>query len=331
MKLCTFEVKTVLGPIKRLGIETPGGKILDLNLAYTLTLAERDEHPRARELAGVLVPPDMLDFLKSGSFGRKAVDDALEYLDERIDDEGLHGAGGEKLVHTLDTVRLLAPLPRPNTIRDHVGFFDHVRNARQSQEIPKVFEEIPAIYYKGNPEAVAGTDTDVIWPPYTEKLDYELEFAAVIGRKGVNIPPEAARDYIVGYTIFNDVSARDIQRKEMSSGIGPSKGKDFDGSNILGPFLVTADEFDPREPHSMVARVNGEEWSRGLTSAMDNDFADVVSYISQSETLYPGDLIGSGTVPTGCGLELQRFPKPGDVIELEVEGIGILRNRYVRL
>jgi 2-keto-4-pentenoate hydratase/2-oxohepta-3-ene-1,7-dioic acid hydratase in catechol pathway len=197
------------------------------------------------------------------------------------------------------------------------------------REIPQAWYEIPC-YYKGNPDTVQGTDADVEWPSYTNMLDYELEFAAVIGRQGRDIPKGDAWGYIAGYTVFNDVSARDIQMKEMALQLGPAKGKDMDGGNILGPYLVTADEWDPRDGHTMLARVNGEEWSRGTTSAMYHDFAAIVSYISMGETLHVGDVIGSGTVGTGCGLELRKFPKPGDVIELEIEGIGVLRNRFVK-
>ena len=331
MKLCTFEIKTPLGFVERIGMLTPGGNILDLNFAYALTLVERDEHPRAQELADVLVPPDMLAFVQNEKFGLKAVNEALAHLADRVDNKDLKGPNEENLVHLLDTVQLLAPLPRPLSIRDNVGFLGHIRNAMGGNPVPQVYQDIPAIYYKGNPASVQGPDMDVIWPPYTEILDYELEFAAVIGHQGVDIPKEDAWDYIFGYTIFHDVSARDIQMKEMGGMLGPTKGKDMDTGNIIGPYLVTADEWDPRKDHAMVARVNGEEWSRGLTSQMDYGFAAIISYISQNETLYPGDMIGSGTVPTGCGQEVGRFPKPGDEIEFEVDGLGVLRNRFVKI
>ena len=330
MKLCTFELTGSFGPVRRIGALTPAGKIVDLNLAYRLTLAERDNHPRARELADVLAPPDMLDFVRNGAHGRRAVDETLAYLGKRIDDEALLGPGGENMVHELDALQLLAPLTRPLSIRDTLSFIDHLKNSLpEDVEVPEMYYEIPALYYKGNPASVQGPDRDVIWPAYTEQLDYELEFAAVIGKEGINISTEAAWDYIAGYMVFNDVSARDIQMKEMGALLGPSKGKDMDTGNVFDPYLVTADEFDPREDHAMVARVNGEEWSRGSTNMMDHDFAAIISYISRDETLYPGDVIGCGTVPTGCGMELKRFPKPGDVIELEVEGLGTLRNRFV--
>ncbi len=329
MRLCTFEVQSRFGAVERVGVQTPSGRILDLNLAYALTLAEAQQHPRAQEMADVLVPSDMFDLLTNGQVGRNAVDEAMAHLGSRVDDPELTGPDGERLTYDMSEIRLLAPLPRPNSIRDCLAFEEHVKNSMGGQGIPPAWYEIP-IYYKGNPDTVAGPGDDVIWPSYTQLLDYELEFAAVIGREGVNISKEEAWEYVAGCTIFNDVSARDIQMKEMSCMLGPAKGKDMDGGNVLGPFLVTSDEFDPRKDNAMVARVNGEEWSRGLTSSMYHDFATIISYISDGETLHIGDVIGSGTVGTGCGLELRKFPKAGDLIELEIEGIGVLANRFVK-
>lgn len=329
MRLCTFEADSRFGPLDRLGLLTPQGNVLDINFAYALALIEREDHPRAYELADVIAPPEMMGFLENGAFGRRAVEETLRHLGPRVDDVGLTGLDGEQIIFPLSQVRLLAPLPRPNSIRDCLAFEEHLRNSMGEANIPPAWYEIPA-YYKGNPDTVQGPESEVEWPAYTNLLDYELEFAAVIGREGRDIGREEAWDYIAGYTIFNDVSARDIQLKEMSLMLGPAKGKDMDGGNVMGPYLVTADEWDPRADHAMIARVNGEEWSRGSTSAMYHDFAAIVSYISQGETLYVGDVIGSGTVGTGCGLELKRFPQPGDTIELEVEGLGVLGCRYVR-
>lgn len=296
MKLCTFET----GGGRRLGVVAADGKILDVE-AVTAGAA----------------PAEMLAFLRAGDTARKAVEEAL------------NRPAPAGAAHEPDAVRLLAPLPRPNSMRDCLAFEEHLKNSMPGREIPKAWYEIPC-YYKGNPDTVQGTGADVEWPSYTNMLDYELEFAAVIGKEGRDIPKEEAWGYIAGYMVFNDVSARDIQMKEMGLQLGPAKGKDMDGGNILGPYLVTADEWDPRDGHTMLACVNGDEWSRGTTSAMYHDFGAIVSYISMGETLHIGDVIGSGTVGTGCGLELRKFPKPGDVIELEIDGIGVLRNRFVR-
>jgi 2-keto-4-pentenoate hydratase/2-oxohepta-3-ene-1,7-dioic acid hydratase in catechol pathway len=329
VKLCTFEVDTPFGSVERLGLMTAGGRIADLNFAYALWLSETTGHPRSGEVADATVPADMLDFLVNGRTARDAAAGAVEHFGARLEDAELRGTDGERVVYQDSEVALLAPLPRPNSLRDCLAFEEHLKNSMRGRDIPPIWYEIP-IYYKGNPDTVQGTGRDVTWPAYTQMLDYELEFAAIIGREGVDIPKDDAWDYIAGFTIFNDVSARDIQMKEMAGMLGPAKGKDMDGGNILGPVLVTADEWDPRDGHSMIARVNGEEWSRGSTGSMHHDFATIVSYISQGETLHVGDVIGSGTVGTGCGLELGKFPQPGDEIELEIEGLGVLRNRFVK-
>lgn len=161
-------------------------------------------------------------------------------------------------------------------------------------------------------------------------MDYELEFGVFIGKEGKNIPRDRAHEYIAGFTIYNDISARDIQSKEMQLWVGPAKGKNFENSNIMGPCLVTPDEIPDPYNLKMIARVNGEVWSEGSSRDMYFKFEELIEYISRDETLYPGEFIGSGTVGFGCGLELGKWIKPGDLIELEVEGLGVLRNRVVR-
>lgn len=239
----------------------------------------------------------------------------------------------------LSDVRLLAPLPQPIQIRDVLCFLDHLRNAGRvatamgggdpdSYEMPAVFGEAPR-YYKANRMCVVGPDHDILWPEGCNMLDYELELGIIIGKQGKNIPATEALDYVFGYTIFNDVSARDLQMAEMASGLGPAKGKDFDTGNVFGPCIVTADSVDPSNL-TMIARLNGDEVSRGNTSQMDHSIAEVISYVSQNETIYPGEILGSGTVPLGCLLEHGRSLSVDDVIELEIEGIGTLRNRVVK-
>ena len=243
-----------------------------------------------------------------------------------------------------DQVRLLAPLPRPVQMRDFLCFREHLVNSRNvakamtgqtedddpgdlSLSMLRTMEEIP-IYYKCNRMAVIGPEEDIIWPDYASLLDYELEFAAVIGRKAKNVPRENAREYIFGYTIFNDMSARDYQMREMRGILGPGKGKDFDTGTVIGPCIVTADEVDP-DNLSMVARINGREVSRGSSSTMYHKYEDCIEHVTRCETLYPGEIIASGTVGLGSGFERLSFLAPNDVIELEVEGIGTLKNRIV--
>jgi 2-keto-4-pentenoate hydratase/2-oxohepta-3-ene-1,7-dioic acid hydratase in catechol pathway len=215
-------------------------------------------------------------------------------------------------------------------MRDFLAFQAHMENAAKmsGREVPPLWYEIPC-YYKGNPDTVIGPDQDIPWPAYTQLLDYELEFALFIKKEGKNIRAEDAHEYVGGYTIFNDISARDIQGKEMSIGLGPAKGKDMDRGNALGPCLVTPDEFDPSNA-KMIARVNGETWTEGNAGEMYYPFPKLIEYLSQDETLHPGDCLGSGTVGLGCGIEHGKFIQPGDVVELEIEGIGILRNRIVK-
>ncbi|MFF7458625.1 fumarylacetoacetate hydrolase family protein [Kitasatospora sp. NPDC008115] len=233
-------------------------------------------------------------------------------------------------------VRWLSPLPRPVQIRDFGAFLDHFRNARSRiQGIPADRVELPAVmlerplYYLTNRLAVTGHDSDVHWPAYSSVRDYELEFACVLGRGGTDIPAADAPSHVFGYTIFNDFSARDTQLEEIATGLGLSKSKDFTGSNALGPWIVTADEVGDPYRLTMTARINGEEVSRGTSADMHHSFADMIAFASRSTRLHPGEVLGSGTVASGCGLEHGRFLEPGDTVELEVSGLGVLRNRVV--
>ena len=239
--------------------------------------------------------------------------------------------------HGLAEVRLLAPLPVPSQIRDFLCFEEHLKNSfaqaakltGEQREIPAVWYQQP-IYYKANRFSVSGPEADVVWPSYSQVMDYELELACVIGTGGRDIATADAAGHIFGFTIFNDASARDAQMIEMGGALGPAKGKDFDTGNVFGPWIVTPDELGDPYALEMVARVNGEEWSRGSSSSMHHRFEDMIAFVSRSETLHPGEILGSGTVGGGCGLEQGRFLSDGDVIELEIDGIGVLRNRFVK-
>lgn len=247
-------------------------------------------------------------------------------------------------------VRLRAPIQPPIQMRDCSCFELHLQqsfaaarrlraqrtadpeatlkamNTRADDRVLETFRRQP-IYYKCNRFAVIGADDDVVWPSFSKALDFELEFGCYIGRRARDVPRARAQEFIVGYTIFNDISARDVQAVEMGGMLGPAKSKDFDTANVMGPCLVTADEIEDPYNLAMVARVNGEEWGRGNTRDMHWRFSDAIEHISRGETLYPGEFLGSGTVGNGCGLEQLRMLKPGDVVELEVEQLGILRTR----
>jgi 2-keto-4-pentenoate hydratase/2-oxohepta-3-ene-1,7-dioic acid hydratase in catechol pathway len=315
MRLMTFEVQTHVGRQRRVGIWIEG-RIVDVNFAVAASLNE----PEAQRLADAIAPADMLSFLQAGNRAMDAAA-ALSVTEGR-------GPNDETLSYGPAEVRLLAPVPNPPSVRDFYAFEAHVRMGfeKRGEPMPKEWYEIP-VYYKSATGGIVGTGHDAPWPSFTEKFDYELELAAVIGKRGTNIRAQDAAPYIAGFTIMNDFSARDIQRKEMRVRLGPAKGKDW--CTAFGPWLVTADELGDPYTLEMTARVNGEEWSRGNSSALYWKFEQMIEFVSQDDTILPGDIIASGTVGTGCGLELDRWVKRGDVIELEIEKIGVLRNRIV--
>jgi len=252
-----------------------------------------------------------------------------------------------------DQVDFLAPLPLPPQIRDCLGFEEHLKNSFESamklsamaaddpvvaeQElrasgrftVPEVWYQQP-LYYKANRFSVAESGKDVVWPAYSEVMDFELEMACIVGKKGKDISKVNAEDHIFGYTIYNDFSARDAQILESPGMLGPAKSKDFDDSIILGPVIVTKDELDDPYSLRMQARVNGETWCDSNSSTIHWKFSDMIAHISKSETLHPGEVIGSGTVGFGCGLEHLRFLNDGDIVELEVEKIGVISNKVTR-
>lgn len=266
---------------------------------------------------------DMIEF-----FANNCINETLNYI-ELIQNSLKQDEVLSKVIFPISEVELQAPFPQPISLRDFGVFKTHMDAAARitGKEISPEWFKLPN-YYRGStsPASIAGHEAVVTWPNYTEKLDFELEWGIYIGKKGKNISVKDAPDYIAGYTIYNDISARDIQFRHMTLALGPAKGKDFDNSNIMGPCLVTPDEIGDPYNLNMTARVNGEVWSEGNTSDMYYSFAEMISFVSQSETLFPGEFLGSGTVGKGCGWELDRWIQPGDVIELEVEKIGVLRN-----
>jgi 2-keto-4-pentenoate hydratase/2-oxohepta-3-ene-1,7-dioic acid hydratase in catechol pathway len=239
----------------------------------------------------------------------------------RVVDAGAH----LEQAHVASDAHWLAPL-KPRSLRDFLAFEDHVvRGARRrGGEVPEYWYEAP-VYYKGNHRSIIGPDEECPWPPYTQRLDFELELAMIVGRSGRDVSQEAAPEHVFGFTIFNDFSARDIQAKEMSAWLGPAKGKDF--ANALGPCIVTADEVGTHPELEMTCRVNGEAWGRARSSTARWSWAEMIAHVSAGEAIEPGDVYGSGTPGGCCGLDLGRELEPGDVVELEIERIGVLRNR----
>jgi 2-keto-4-pentenoate hydratase/2-oxohepta-3-ene-1,7-dioic acid hydratase in catechol pathway len=248
---------------------------------------------------------------------------------------------------------LLAPLPRPVQIRDCLSFPGHLEGVLRAHceraiaaspdpenlraqleaegrfDVPASFYEIP-VYYLSNRMAVAGPDVDVVWPAYSVSIDYEMDWAVVIGSECRAATRDTARDHIFGYTVFNDWSARDEQMRVMTGApinLGPGAGKDF--CNGFGPCIVTPDDIADPYRLTMTVRVNGAQVSQGSTAGMHFTFEDQIASLSRAATLYPGEFIGSGTVGGGCAFESGRVLASGDVVELEVEGIGVLRNRVL--
>ncbi|HTX09306.1 MAG TPA: fumarylacetoacetate hydrolase family protein [Solirubrobacteraceae bacterium] len=299
------------GPVPRVVVARNGGPWVDVRAAERLRLERGGASPAAaRRLADVVAPGSLTAALENGEAFLEAAHNALQ-------------SGQDQALAPTDA-RLLAPLDPP-AYRDFMAFEKHFRTPyeRNGTAVPDVLYELP-VSYMGSAQAMLGPDDDIPWPAYSEKIDFELELGIVIGRTGRNVTPGTAREHILGVTVFNDFSARDIQMHEMSGRLGPSKGKHF--ASAVGPRIVTLDALDPAAL-TMIARVNGEEWTRASSGSILWSIEELVSWASTGEQLVAGTLLGTGTVGGGCGMELQRMLQVGDTIELEIEGIGVLRNR----
>ena len=326
MKLATFRT----AGRERIGLVHDGdGQIFDLTAA-----AERSGKGG----------PAFASMLALIDAGEAALDTARALFEAERRDASLSRA--------VSSVDILAPLPEPRQMRDGMSFPLHILQAPRGQrklaararndmaelaridaeplgELPEIYRKQP-IYYISNRFSVRGTNTTVRWPRYSKVMDYELEFGIITRNTGKDITASKAKEHIFGYTIFNDFSARDAQRIEMEGRLGPAKGKSFDGGNVMGPWIVTPDEIGDPYRLKMEARVNGKTRSQGISEGMLFSFEEIIAHVSQDETLMPGEFIGSGTVGNGCGLELGWYLEHGDVVELEVENIGVLRNRVER-
>ncbi len=244
----------------------------------------------------------------------------------RVEEIARGAADDPDVAVNTDEARWQCPLDRISSLRDFLAFEDHVKRGaeRRGTTVPEYWYEAP-VYYKGNHRSLVGPGEDCPWPPYSQHLDFELELAMIVGRGGHDLAKDDAGGHVFGFTIFNDFSARDVQMKEVTAWLGPAKGKDF--CNALGPCIVTVDEVGAEPDLEMICRVNDEEWGRSRSSELHWTWADMIAHVSQGEEVYPGDVYGSGTPGGCCGLDLDRRLQPGDVVELEIEKIGILRNR----
>lgn len=327
MKLATFKIATPTGPISRLGIVMTGAEMLvDANAAFRALSVERGRgDPVAR--AGALCPANLIEYARvhgtDMSVLEEAYDWACRHMTDPVGDVLDESAAG--YIFRISDIKLATPVDRVPVLRDFAAFEDHLEKTfgKMGIRIPPAWYEYP-MAFKGNSTALAGPDDEILWPAYTDKLDYELEIAAIIGQSGRNISVDEAGEHIFGYTLLNDFSARDIQSKEMSNSTGPFKAKDFAWS--LGPFVVTPDELGEPGQVEMSVRVNGETWAESTPGEMKWTFPEAIAYTSQSEQLNVGDVFGSGTVNGGCGFEIDRWIRPSDVVELVAEKIGILRN-----
>ncbi|MEH7276635.1 fumarylacetoacetate hydrolase family protein [Neobacillus vireti] len=271
------------------------------------------------------LPERLIDFLEESDENLKSSSRLLQFT---INDPG---------VYPLHEVKLIAPLPVPKSFRDFYAFEQHVKCARENRGLKMIPEwyQIPVFYFS-NHLGIKGPEDVIPKPLESNWLDYELEVACVIGKQGRNISAKEADSYIFGYCILNDWSARDLQRHEMKVGLGPAKGKDF--ATSIGPWIVTKDELEHHRSAkgfdiSMKAKVNGTLLSEGNMKDIYYSFADMIERASAGVTLYPGEIIGSGTVGTGCilelGTEVHRWLQPGDVVELEIDKLGVLKNTIV--
>ncbi|MEA2639313.1 MAG: hypothetical protein QOF51_707 [Chloroflexota bacterium] len=324
MKLVTFSVNTPVGEMRRLGALLDGtfeGPIVDLTAAYATFLATETDEPTPRELAALRTPPDMIGWLRGAHRSREAADQALDFVRRRT--HATVGLDGARLTYRREDVRLLAPLPRPASIRDFSIYEEHMSLAEPPSPKRPAWYRYPP-YYKGNPDSMIGPEDPIPYPYYTKKLDLEPEIGIVVGRAGRNLTIEQARAHIAGYTIFIDCSARDGHEREP---LGPSKRKDF--CNVLGPCLVTADELDDMNLRVRVI-VDGEVWFDGHSGYKRNfTAAQLVAFASDNETLQPGDLLGTGTVGLGCSMDIHKWPQVGQTFTVEMEGIGSLTHRIV--
>jgi fumarylacetoacetate (FAA) hydrolase len=288
--------------------------------------------------AGAKLPETTLALLRLGPVGMDLAREALA-LAAKARPEDLRAEAG--LAHDLSATRLRSPVPEPPSVRDFYAFEQHVKAARAKRGVGMIPEwyEIPVFYFS-NASAVYGTDEDIPYPRLSQELDFELEVAAVIGQAGADIHADDAPNFIAGYMVMNDWSARDLQRHEMKMNLGPAKGKDF--ATSLGPWLVTPDELDDRRSGvgkderydlPITGAINGDELAHANLKDLYFTFPQMIERASQHVRLRPGDIIGSGTVGTGCILELgterHRWLRPGDVCEMSVERLGMLRNRIV--
>ena len=323
MKLVSFYLPSPMGPQVRTGAVDDAGGIVDLGAAFrALLTGEGLPRGAAVRISEALLPGDMVALIEGGERSLDAARRAMQWAAR----EGPDG-GGMPVVHQRESLRFLPPVPRPPLLRDFMGFETHLRKIypKLGREIPPEWYKIP-VYYKGNPGSLGAHGDDIPIPSYATALDIEFELAMVIGRGGINIPADRALDHIFGYMIYNDFSERVIQAREMSVSARPRR-KFSCAATSWG--LVTADDVPDVYNLRMVARVNGEVWCESNSGTIHWKFEQMIAHASTDEPLLAGEILGSGTVGDGSGAERGTFLGRGDVVELEVEHLGTLRNRVI--
>lgn len=315
MRVVTFEVPSIFGNATRVGALDESERVIDLEIACIAARTSTD--------AGSSVS-SMERFITAGE---SALDAARRAMDFAANESDLRGPSGHRAIFDIDNVHLKAPLSHPNSLRDFLAFEDHAKAGatRRQEELNPIWYERP-IYYKGNHRSIYGPDDVIVRPGFTRELDFELEIACIVGANGRNLSEPDAESAIFGFTIMNDWSARDLQRTEMATRLGPAKSKDF--ATSLGPWIVTFDEVGHRPALDMSARVNGRVLCEANLEAARWTFASMIAYVSRDEGVWATDVYGSGTPFGGCLLDHGGpYLEPGDVVELEVERLGVLRNR----
>lgn len=303
------------GAVARLVVVEPEkGRVIDLAQAGMLHAMGKRHASReaARRVARAMFPGSMAQALGASGLLVEAATEVIQ------------GSYGDDASLGIDEVSWLAASDPP-VLRDGLTFIGHIKgwHERMEREVPESMLLIPG-FTKNSASTVIGHDATVPWPGYINQMDYELELGYVIGREGSSVRPEDALDYVFGITLYNDFSGRDLQGNELPIGMGATKSKDF--AHAIGPWITTLDEFDDLDAIPMEVRVNGETWGKGNSGGKLWTLEELVAYVSLGERILPGDVIGSGTMGNGSALELGRQLKPGDVVELEAGGVGVLRS-----
>lgn len=330
MRLASVKIRPDLDPVVVAQFPPAPQYVVDLRAAYARRLRDVAREPRGESAAHVAVPHSMTTLLERGRSGRAELDDALAHVVAVAAGEGVVTLLAAGVLHLVRDVQFLPPVPRPGkVIAVGANYADHVEEVAgiidlSGLRFPMAFAKFPSV--------LVGHEHPIVYPPHTTELDYEAEVCVVVGRRCKDVAADDYLDVVAGFTIMNDVSMRDIQREEMERGL-LSMGKNLDTMGPMGPWLVTPDEVDDPQALRITTRVDGEVRQAGSTADMIFGFGELVAYWSRM-TLEPGDVISTGT-PAGVGALRKNASAsllhPGQVVEIEVEGLGTLRNSVVGL